>query len=943
MATDDKELPSAYIAKEVEPKWSQRWEECGVFRADASSSKPAFCVMMPPPNVTGILHVGHALVNTLVDILTRWKKMSGFEALWLPGTDHAGIATQTVVERNLMKSHGKRRVDFSREEFLEHVWAWKEKSQHTIHQQIRAMGCACDWSKTRFTMDDQSNKAVRHAFKKLFDKGLIYRGLYLVNWDPVTGTALADDEVEYEEREGFLWTIRYPLVGGEHSVFVATTRPETMLGDTAVAVHPHDKRYQHLIGLEVDHPITGRRIPIIADEFVDPEFGTGIVKITPAHDPADYQFATRHNIPMINILTKDGKINEEGGRFQGLSVLECREAVVSTLQKEGLLVRTEPYTRRVGVSYRSKAIIEPMLSLQWFVRLSSFKDVLRNYVAEKKVTLIPSQLESTYYQWINNLHDWCISRQLWWGHRIPVWYQKDNHDIYICHDGEGVPEEVAKDPEKWVQDSDVLDTWFSAALWPFSTLGWPDNTDLLKKFYPNSTLITGNDLLFFWIARMIMMGHFALEKPPFHETFLHGLIYGKSYWRDQASGGIAYVSPEEKKAFDLGKVDLPRDVKSRWEKMSKSKGNVLDPMEIIDEYGADAMRLTLSYSVTDASIIELDRRRFEDFRHFVNKIWNGARFVLTNLVHLADATIYEEKLDSFELEDKWILSRLSATIASIESHLHKYAFDKATQAAYQFFWDEFCSFYIEIAKSAFGTSAPATLRSKKQVLALLLLIDLMRMLHPFAPFITEELFTIIKQRFGHIDPSRCASSRVRETLEFLKKEFLAETPYPKAKDIDENSESLFAKLQEASLAIRAIRGEMKIAPSISVEVFIVGNEPSPIEQLIRKHEYVLKSLVRISKISYEAPKERKLVSRAPVDAIEIVIPLPQELRQQEEQRVRKSIEKLRASSERGEKQLEGLRASEKTPQEVLSKLSATLEQQKKDLRTFEEQLQSLQE
>ncbi len=946
------ELPSAYTPNDIEKKWSALWEARGIFHANPMSDKPSFCVMMPPPNVTGMLHLGHALDTTLQDILVRWKKMSGFETLWLPGTDHAGIATQTVVERHLLKTTGKHRLEFSREEFLHHVWEWKEKSERRILDQVRAIGAACDWQRRRFTMDEQCSRAIRHIFKKLFDQGLIYRGNYLVNWDPVTKTALADDEVEYEERQGSLWTIRYPIAGEDAFVLVATTRPETMLGDTAVAVHPHDERYRFLIGKDVDHPITGRRIPIVADEFVDPQFGTGVVKITPAHDPCDYQLAQRRDLPMINILTEEGTINEEGGRFTGMTVPEAREAVVNELRSLGLVEKVEPHKNRVGVSYRSKATIEPMLSKQWFVRLSAFKESLIDYVATKKVSVNPPLWESTYFQWMEHLRDWCISRQLWWGHRIPVWYRVDNPDILICHEGEGEPEEVKKAPHLWTQDPDVLDTWFSSALWPMSTLGWPDNTPEMIKFFPTSTLITGHDIVFFWVARMIMMSHYALGKPPFYETFLHGLIYGKSYWREDPKVGIVYVSPEEKKEYDLGKKPLPSDVKCRWEKMSKSKGNVIDLLEIIEEYGADAMRLALAAVTTDASIIELDRRRFEEFRHFVNKVWNGARFVLSKLSaeENPDAAptredLYTCSLDNLAVEDRWILSRFSKAAAKISHSLETYAFDKATTAAYEFFWNEFCAFYIEIAKPALSSSTPKALRTTKQALCLILLMDTLQLLHPFAPFITEELFSILKERFGTLEPERCHSPRLRDALARLKNEFLCQTPYPYPRECDEanEAEEQFEQIQQVLQTVRAIRGEMKIAPGTASDLYVIGPLTSPLQRLIRDNEHLVRSLVKMNTIIYEEtpPAALTLASRAPLHDLELVVPLPAQMREQETLRLKKALEKVRTSSEKTQAQYDKLAASGRAPVEVIESLRLSIEQQRREQAMLQQQLNEL--
>ncbi|MGZ6298244.1 MAG: valine--tRNA ligase, partial [Parachlamydiaceae bacterium] len=622
--------PKAYEAKSIDSKWYDFWLKKRFFSADPASEKPPYSIVMPPPNVTGALHMGHALVNTLQDVLIRWKRMSGFETLWIPGTDHAGISTQTVVERHLINSTGKRRKDFAREEFLNHVWKWKEENQHRIINQLKRLGCSCDWERQRFTMDEGNNTAVRLTFKRLYDEGLIYRGDRLVNWDPVTQTTLSDDEVEYEERNSFLWHFKNPLSDGSGYIHLATTRPETMLGDTAVAVSPKDARYQHLIGQTVRLPLMNRDIPIIADHLVDPTFGTGVVKVTPAHDPNDYQMGLTHQLPMINIMTPDGKVNENGGSFAGLSFEEARQAVVKEMEALGLVDKIEPHINRVGVSYRSKAMIEPYLSKQWFVRMDGFANRLRSAITEGKIKLVPKNWENTYFHWINNLRDWCISRQLWWGHRIPIWYSKTNPETMICYAGEGLPSEVAAAPEEWEQDEDVLDTWFSSQLWPFSTLGWPTETPELKRFYPNSTLITGHDILFFWVARMLLIGEYIMGELPFPETFLHGLIYAKSYWRDAPGGGIAYVSPEERDLYEHGKP-IPKDVKYRYEKMSKTKGNIIDPLEIIDAYGTDAIRMALCASASQAREIDLDLRRFEEFKNFTNKVWNGARFVLMNL------------------------------------------------------------------------------------------------------------------------------------------------------------------------------------------------------------------------------------------------------------------------------------------------------------------------
>ena len=596
---------------------------------------------------------------------------------------------------------GKKRKEFPRDEFLSHVWKWKEENEERILNQLKRLGCSCDWRRLRFTMDEKNNRSVRTMFKMLYDENLIYRGDYLVNWDPVTQTALADDEVEYEERQSFLWHFKYPLKDGTGFAVIATTRPETMLGDTAIAVSPKDKRYENLIGKMAIQPMTGREIPIIADHHVDPEFGTGMVKVTPAHDPNDYQMGIAHELEFINIMTPDGKVNANGGRFEGMSFEKAREAIVQEMKEKGLLIKIVPHINRVGLSYRSKAVIEPYMSKQWFVRMEVFAKKLRAVVEDGRTKIIPKTWESTYFHWIDNLRDWCISRQLWWGHRIPIWYYKPDPSRMICYAGEGLPEEVKASPENWQQDEDVLDTWFSSALWPFATLGWPEKTPELKKFYPNSVLVTGHDILFFWVARMILMGEYAMGTPPFPETFLHGLIYGKSYWRDAPGGGIVYLSEKERTEYELGKP-MPKDVNCKWEKMSKSKGNIIDPLEIIDQYGTDAMRMALCASATQAREIDLDRRRFEEFKNFANKVWNGARFVFLNLegdpaqgTQALTAEEFSKGLDKnlFSLEDKWILSALNRTVRDVNTKLQAYMFDQSALEAYDFFWKELCAYY----------------------------------------------------------------------------------------------------------------------------------------------------------------------------------------------------------------------------------------------------------
>ncbi|MBN4066520.1 valine--tRNA ligase [Simkania negevensis] len=932
-------MESKYDPKSVDAKWYKMWDDLGLFCADPSSDKPPFCVVIPPPNVTGVLHIGHALTNTIQDIIVRWKRMSGYEVLWVPGTDHAGIATQTVVERHLMKTTGKHRRDFTREEFLKHVWEWKEKNGDIIIQQLKKLGCSCDWSRLRFTMDDGCNKAVKRVFKMMFDEGLIYRGDYLVNWDPVTQTALGDDEVEYEERQSFLWHFKYPLADGSGHINIATTRPETMLGDTAVAVNPHDERYQHLKGTSVLLPITNRTIPIIEDHHIDPKFGTGAVKITPAHDPNDYQMGLNHNLSFINILTSDGHINNNGGRFSGMTTGEARSAVVAEMKRLGLFVKEEPHTHRVGISYRSKAAIEPYLSKQWFVRMDKFAKQLHNAVEEEEVKLTPKDWKHTYFHWINHLRDWCISRQLWWGHQIPIWYNKADPEKMICYDGDGLPPEVKAAPDEWRQDDDVLDTWFSSALWPFSALGWPEETAELQKFYPNSLLVTGHDILFFWVARMIMMGKYTQGKGPFPETFLHGLIFGKSYWRKDPAGGIAYVSPEERKEYELGK-SVPKEVYSKWEKLSKSKGNVIDSQEIIEEYGTDAMRMALCASSPQSPQIDLDKRRFEEYKNFTNKVWNGARFIFLNLKGNEEKGLDALSADDFAkginipllaLEDRWILSRMNRANSSVNHHLSQYSLDHAATAAYDFFWKELCAYYLEITKPVlFGKAGSKEERTNKQKILLILLCNAVRLLHPMAPFITEELFQLIKEQYATTPISDNQDPYTRDAINALKKRSCMIANYPQTinpKDINEEVETAFDLINEAVYTIRNIRGEMKLPPGTSVDIHIVGDDQDPTLLAIQKNISIIKALVRTNNFSFhkEIPPSLGFSSTGTIGAIKIVVPLPQELKEEEQKRLAKEIDKLKAQKERAEKQLANTNFVNNAPQELVEKQKALLE------------------
>ncbi|HDD43779.1 MAG TPA: valine--tRNA ligase, partial [Candidatus Desulfofervidus auxilii] len=661
-------LEKGYNPEKVEKKWYQHWIEKGLFKANLKEKKKVFSMVIPPPNVTGSLHMGHALNVTLQDILARYKKMDGYNVLWVPGTDHAGIATQNVVEKQL-KKEGLTRHDLGRDGFIKRVWKWKEEYGHRIINQLKRLGCACDWSRERFTMDDGFSEAVREVFIQLYKEGLIYRGDYIINWCPRCQTALADLEVEHEEREGAFYYIRYLRADGNGYITVATTRPETLLGDTAVAVHPEDERYKDLEGVKVIIPVVKREVPIIFDDFVDKEFGTGALKVTPAHDPYDFEIGRKHNLPLVKVIDETGKMTEEAGPYAGLDRFECRKKILIDLEKQGLLEKIEPIKHSVGHCYRCKTIIEPLVSKQWFVKTKPLAEPAIKAVKEGKTRLIPSGWEKTYYEWMTNIRDWCISRQIWWGHRIPAWYCKECGEIIVEKEK---PSNCPKcKSEKIIPETDVLDTWFSSALWPFGTLGWPKDTEELKIFYPTSVLVTGFDILFFWVARMMMMGLHFMKEVPFYDVYIHALV------RDE-----------------------------KGEKMSKTKGNVIDPLDMVEKYGTDALRFTLVSLAAQGRDIRLSEKRIEGYRHFINKIWNAARFVLMNLEE--DTMPIAEPKNSV---DKWILSRLQTIIKKVRNNLDNYDFDKAAYILYHFFWHEFCDWYLEWIKPVLYQ--PKTIEEKK--------------------------------------------------------------------------------------------------------------------------------------------------------------------------------------------------------------------------------------
>jgi valyl-tRNA synthetase len=821
-------MDKAYSPGEIETRIYERWETSGAFaprRQDDGNGEP-YCIMLPPPNVTGTLHMGHAFQHTLMDTLTRWHRMRGFQTLWQPGTDHAGIATQMVVERQL-GAEGKHRLDLGREKFIERVWKWKEQSGGTITRQMRRLGTSVDWSRDKFTMDPDLSRAVTEVFVRLHDEGLIYRGKRLVNWDPVLLTAVSDLEVLSEEENGSLWHLRYPIAGESGFVTVATTRPETMLGDTAVAVNPDDERYRHLIGKQLELPLTGRTIPVIADGYVDASFGSGAVKITPAHDFNDYEMGLRHSLPQINIFTPDAKLNENApAPYRGLDRFDARKQVVAALEAAGLIEKIEPHKLKVPRGDRTNAVIEPYLTDQWYVKIAPLAQPALKAVEEGRTKFVPENWTKTYYEWMRNIKDWCVSRQLWWGHRIPAWYDDAGH-IYVARDEAEVRKKHSLDPGvKLTQDPDVLDTWFSSALWPFSTLGWPDTTPELRKFYPTSVLVTGFDIIFFWVARMMMMGLKFMGDVPFRHVYITGLI------RDE-----------------------------NGEKMSKAKGNIIDPLDLIDgigldallakrtsgmmqphlqdkiekatrkqfpegiaAYGTDALRFTLASLAGPSRDINFDFGRIGGYRNFCNKLWNGSRFVLmtAETAPAASGSLIGDA--ELSVADRWIVSRLNATLAQVDAALRVYRFDLAATALYEFTWYEFCDWYLELTKPVLQgeSSTDAQKRGTRRTLVTTL-EALLRALHPFMPFITEEIWQRVRPLVAPLE----AAAKPRASATATAPDSVMASIYPAAGDYaaDAEAEAEVAWMKQFILAVRQIRGEMDIAPSRRIPLLLRSADP----------------------------------------------------------------------------------------------------------------------
>ena len=753
-----KELPKVYDPQQVEGRIYQLWMDHDCFKAEPDPDKKPFSIVMPPPNVTGQLHMGHAMDATLQDILTRFKRMQGYSALWLPGTDHAGIATQIKVEEDLRVNEGLTRYDLGREKFLKRVWQWKEKYGNRIVEQQKKMGASCDWSRSRFTMDEGCSRAVRETFCELYDKGLIYKGSRIINWCPHCLTALSDAEVEYVDKPGYLWHIRYPLTDGSGDIVVATTRPETMMGDTGVAVNPEDEKFKHLIGKTCILPIMNREIPIVGDEYCEIGFGTGAVKMTPAHDPNDFEVGLRHNLEVIRVIADDGHINENGGKYNGMDRYECRKALVKDLEEQGYLVKTEPYSHNVGTCYRCHNDVEPLISAQWFVKMEPLAKEAIRVVNDGTIRFVPERFTKTYINWMENVHDWCISRQLWWGHQIPAWYCDKCGHINVKRED---PTECEKCGCKHLtREEDVLDTWFSSALWPFSTMGWPDqNAADLNYWYPTSVMVTGYDIIFFWVARMIFSGMEQMKREPFKTVFIHGLV---------------------------------RDDKGR--KMSKSLGNGIDPLEMAEKYGADALRFNLITGNSPGNDMRFYVEKTEAMRNFCNKIWNASRFVMMNLT--IDKVALPEKL---ELEDKWILSKLNTLIREVTDNMDAFELGVASAKVYDFIWDNYCDWFIELTKNRLNSEDPAARENAQNVLCYVL-IETLKLLHPFMPFITEEIY----QALPH-------------TEEFL---MLSKWPeYGEALSFPAEEEAM-QNVIEAITAIRARRNEMNVGPGRKVHYTI---------------------------------------------------------------------------------------------------------------------------
>jgi valyl-tRNA synthetase len=899
------DLPKQYNPHESEAKWQKYWETSGVFVADNTSEKEPYCIMIPPPNVTGSLHIGHGLVNTLQDVLIRYHRMRGFNTLWLPGTDHASIAVQTILE-NKLKAEKTSREALGREGFLERAWAWKEESGGTIVSQLRRLGVSTDWTRERFTMDAGLSNAVTEAFVRLYEAGLIYRGEYLVNWCPASQSAVSDLEVDNKEVQGNLWHFRYPLTDGSGYLVVATTRPETMLGDTAVAVNPKDERYAHLIGKTLTLPIMNREIPIIGDDYVELGFGSGCVKVTPAHDPNDFEMGKRHNLPFINILNKDGSINENGGGFAGLDRFVARKQVVAKLEELGCLDKIEDYTHSVPYSERGKVPVEPMLSIQWFVQIKPLADfALEQLDHHNSPQFVPERWGKVYRDWLVKIKDWCISRQLWWGHQIPAWYGPDGAIFVARTEAEAKAQAVAKYGQEVAleRDPDVLDTWFSSGLWPFSTLGWPEQTPDLEKFYPTSVLVTGFDIIFFWVARMTMMAGYFTKQMPFHTVYIHGLV---------------------------------RDEKNQ--KMSKSKNNGIDPLLLINKYGTDALRYALVKEVTGAGQdirLEYNRKTDESItvetaRNFANKLWNASRFVMMNLGDEREDLNALPQGEGLTLADHWLLSRYSQTVLQTRETLDSYGLGESAKILYDFIWGDFCDWYIELVKSRLQESAdPVSRRAVRQVLGYVL-NQTLRLLHPFMPHVTEEIWQILTYGVSEPDPSRPV---------------LAIQAYPEVQTdlINPELEEQFTLLIGVIRTLRNLRAEAEIKPGLAIKAIVQSESARERELLTAGQQYLL-DLARLSEVAIVADGAnlpQQSISGV-IGTVQVVVPLEGVVDvSQFTGKLQKNLAKLQRMIESTQGRLNNAGYVEKAPPEVVAAARAELAESLKQQEILQGRLNQL--
>ncbi|MEG0777980.1 MAG: valine--tRNA ligase [Oscillospiraceae bacterium] len=872
----EKELSKVYEPQEAEKRIYEMWEKAGAFKGIRDPEKKPFTIVMPPPNVTGQLHMGHAMDATLQDILIRYKRMKGFAALWVPGYDHAGIATQIKVEEAL-RAEGKTRYDLGREKFLDRVWEWKEKYGNRIVEQQKKLGASCDWERSRFTMDEGCSKAVREVFVSLYEKDLIYKGSRIINWCPHCTTALSDTEVEYKDKPGHLWHLRYPLTDGSGYVVVATTRPETMLGDTGIAVNPNDTRYTHLVGKTCMLPLMNREIPIVADDYCDMAFGTGCVKMTPAHDPNDFEVGLRHNLEVIRVLDDNGAINELGGKYQGLDRYEARKVIVADLEALGLVEKIEEHQHNVGTCYRCGTDVEPIISAQWFVKMEPLAKEALRVVYDGEVRFVPERFSKNYTGWMENVRDWCISRQLWWGHQIPAWYCADCGHMTVSREDATECEHCHS--KNISRDEDVLDTWFSSALWPFSTLGWPEKTEDLDFFYPTDVLVTAYDIIFFWVARMIFSGCEHTKRPPFHTVFIHGLI---------------------------------RDDKGR--KMSKSLGNGIDPLEMIDKYGCDALRFNLVTGNSPGTDMRFYTERCEAMRNFANKIWNASRFVMMNLT--IDKCELPEKL---ETEDKWILSKLNSVVAEVSDNMDKFELGVAAQKVYEFIWDSYCDWYIELTKPRLNSGNEADNIAAQKVL-LYVLTEILKLLHPFMPFITEEIW----QALPHDGDLLMLQSfpEFTEKLSFLK------------------DETDFEILMDAIKAVRSRRAEMNVPPSRKAHLIVVTEK----KEIFENGKSFLSKLAYASEITVcdLAPADIEGMVSVVTGQAKMFMPMAELVDlQKERERIEKELAKAQKEYDGQKSKLANERFLAKAPEKVIETEKERMEKAKALMDNLSESLKKL--